>query len=38
VEEEISKLESELKNKREEKVKGIIIRAKWNIEGERSLY
>jgi hypothetical protein len=37
-EEEISKLESELKNIREEKVKGIIIRAKakWNIEGERS--
>ena len=37
-EEEISKLESELKNIREEKVKGIFIRAKakWNIEGERS--
>jgi hypothetical protein len=37
-EEEISKLESELKNIREEKVKGIITRAKakWNIEGERS--
>ena len=36
--EELSKLESELKNIREEKVKGIIIRAKakWNIEGERS--
>ena len=37
-EEEISKLESELENIREEKVKGIITRAKakWNIEGERS--
>jgi hypothetical protein len=36
-EEEISKLESELKNIREEKVKGIITRAKakWNKEGER---
>jgi hypothetical protein len=37
-EEEIFKLESELKNIREEKVKGIITRAnaKWSIEGERS--
>ena len=37
-EEEISKLESDLKNIREEKVKGIITRAKakWNIEGGRS--
>jgi hypothetical protein len=34
----LSSLESELKNIREEKVKGIITRAKvkWSIEGERS--
>jgi hypothetical protein len=39
-EEEISELESELENIREEKVKGIITRAKakWNIEVERASF